>query len=285
MTISLIVPIHNAEQYLQNTLQALDEALGPQDQLIAVFDNCQDRSLSTLERWRDSRHAGERCEVVISETAFGDVAKSRNRGLELADRSWVAFADHDDYVVPTIYEELLRGAEHFNADVVRCGYGVKKPQSLEIVYPDFPPDYYAFFGIFIWNSLFRRELIIENGLRFKPGYGEDYEFNLQIAQYCNHQAFVRKPLYYWNVHGDNHHLARKPEDFLKRAVGIYSRNLVYLQRNPNAGAAFRIWVTNYLTHLRATFGEPQIDAAIKKEGCAESLQNIVSLGLAGERCH
>lgn len=280
MAVSLILPVHNAENFLIETLYSINEALGSGDQLIIIFDNCTDGSIAVFETWRDLNMGSIEYEITTSVETLGGVAEARNRGLDLADRPWIGFIDHDDIVSASIYRDLLGAAQRSGADVARCGYAKRSKLQVEVCYPDLSPDYYAFFGIFVWNSLFDAALIKENSIRFVPGYGEDYEFNLRIAQHSKRQTFVKTPLYYWRIHGLNHHMARRPEDFIERVLGILDRNQGYLARAPNAGAAFSKWVHDYLVHLRSQFGPAVIDTTIEKSGLAASLPKIWSLSLS-----
>ncbi|TIX89353.1 glycosyltransferase [Rhizobium sp. P44RR-XXIV] len=279
MAISLILPVHNAENFLVETLYSINEALGTGDQLVIIFDNCTDGSVAVFETWRKLNASAIEYEITISVETLGGVAEARNRGIDLADRPWISFVDHDDVVSASIYRDLLAATSRTGADVARCGYAKRSKDNVEVFYPDFSPDYYAFFGIFIWNSLFDAELIRGNAIRFVPGYGEDYEFNLRIAQHSKSQTFVKGPLYYWRIHGLNHHLARRPEDFVERVLGMFYRNQTYLSRAPNAGAAFSKWVHDYLVHLRNQFGSAAVDAAIEKSGLGPSLSRIWLLSL------
>ncbi|MDK4742752.1 glycosyltransferase family A protein [Rhizobium sp. CNPSo 3464] len=277
MAISLILPVHNAENFLIATLYSINEALGAGDQLVIIFDSCTDRSIAVFKEWRELNASSIEYEITTSVETLGGVAEARNRGLDLVDRPWISFIDHDDVISPSIYRDLLASAARADADVARCGFAKCSKEHVEICYPDLSPDYYAFFGIFIWNSLFDTRLIKANGIRFVPGYGEDYEFNLQVAQYCKRQTFVKGPLYFWKIHGLNHHMARRPEDFAERVIGIFNRNHSYLVNAPNAGAAFSKWVYEYITHLRGQFGSVAVDASIEKSGLSASLSQIKSL--------
>ena len=268
MSISLIIPIHNAENDIVNTLNSVCQSLTENDELILVFDNCQDGSFKLCQNW--NANVGGGLNILMYEVSFGAVSLSRNFGIKKASKKWITFADHDDLVAPSIYKDLLLQAEYNNVDVVRAGFVEKHSHQEVAVYPDFPLDTYPFFGIFIWNSLFRRELLIDNNIEFIPGYGEDYEFNLYVARYAKSQEFLHKCLYYWRLHDNNQHKKRKPEDFFFRIQSILGNHIDYLLEVPNASYAFVKWYLNYLGHLNNIFSYKEMTMA------AQDYQSIMS---------
>ncbi|POO48414.1 hypothetical protein CPJ18_26175 [Agrobacterium rosae] len=263
MAVSVIVPVHNAADFLGPTLSSIANALESRDQLILVFDSCTDQSVETFLRWRRNQIANIEFEISVKETNCGSVSGSRNVGIELVNREWLTFADHDDRVLPRAYRDMERVGNH-EVDVVRAGYIKQVGQDYEVVYPKYSPDMYAFYGIFVWNSLFSVDMIRKNNIEFIAGYGEDYEFNLNIAKVCKSQGFLRKPVYTWMIHGNNQHLSRKPVDFANRVLGIFDRHHEYFHSNHNALAVFVQWVEEYTTHLKIKFPDYDIAADWEK---------------------
>lgn len=262
MSISLIIPIHNAESDIYNTLNSVSKSLSKTDEILLILDNCTDNTLDLCQRWKREKEDKVNCSIY--EVNFGAVSLSRNFGIEKSNNKWVAFSDHDDLVSPTIYQDLLHEAEYTNADVVRAGFIEKYTDKEVPVYPDFPLDTYAFHGIFIWNSLFKKTLLDKQNIRFIPGYGEDYEFNLCIARHAESQVFLNKCVYYWRLHDNNQHKKRKAADFFFRIDSILNNHVDYLESVPNANYAFTKWFLNYLSHLKKLFGYKELVLAANK---------------------
>lgn len=122
-TISVIMPVYNAEATLDMAIGALvgdqfaDTPPGSWE-IVAVDDGSADRSLEILHRWEqrypDTIH-------VITGPNRG-VSHARNTALDAARGQWIAFIDADDYMLPRSLPALLRIATDTNAGVVRFGY-------------------------------------------------------------------------------------------------------------------------------------------------------------------
>ncbi len=264
MSVSVIIPIHNAAPFLHETLESVYDALVDGDELITVFDNCCDASSTVYEAWRNEKQIAQGADVafVAHHVNVRSISLSRNIGLDVATRKWVAFVDHDDLVAPEMYKILTSTGDALRMDVVRCGYAKFCNTVDEVVYPDFSPAYYAFFGIFVWNGVLRRDSIDRYGIRFVPGYGEDYEFNLQLSRVIKSQHFVQNCFYFWRMHNENHHKKRSPSDFVDRVESLIAHCGDYLLACPNAKASFVRWFTDYTEYLNNSFPVPFVSAAL-----------------------
>lgn len=95
MMISIIVPVYNGEDYIEECVRSIMEQIYQKLQIILVDDGSEDDSLEIchkLER-EDSRIE------VISQSNQG-VSAARNTGLFHAKGKWIAFVDADDRIMP-----------------------------------------------------------------------------------------------------------------------------------------------------------------------------------------
>ena len=102
--ITCIVPVYNAEAFLA---QSLDSALAqtrPPDEIILVDDGSTDGSAAVAKRYDEH--------VTYAYQANGGPAAARNRALDMAQGSLIAFLDADDWWHP---EALERHLAHFAA--------------------------------------------------------------------------------------------------------------------------------------------------------------------------
>jgi len=114
-TLSLIVPVFNAERDLEAFLQSLAQQTLPPTETIFIDDGSTDGSQRML-----ATYAADRTAVRIVRKANGGAGAARNTGLGVATGSYIAFADADDLLAPDIYERLLASAEEDQLDVVVC---------------------------------------------------------------------------------------------------------------------------------------------------------------------
>ena len=115
--ISVIVPVYNAELYLESLLQSILRQTFEQFELLLIDDGSTDRSGSICDEYKltDNRIK------VIHKRNEGQ-GNARNLGLDLAQGEWIFFADDDDIVEKDALEELLRIANEENSDLVVAGY-------------------------------------------------------------------------------------------------------------------------------------------------------------------
>ncbi|HBH94756.1 MAG TPA: hypothetical protein DDX91_03335, partial [Ruminococcaceae bacterium] len=181
MKISVIIPICNSEKYLP---QCLDSVLcqNIDDMEIICVDDCSsDSSPDILEAYskKDSRLT-----VIRSGTNL-HAGVCRNIGLEKAKGEYVLFLDADDMLFKGAPEKLVKTAERYNADIVRCraedfddvtGQSSISPHnSLKKVPPflfDRAISYKSLYPVFSkicvapWGGLFKRSFLIDNKIRF-----------------------------------------------------------------------------------------------------------------------
>lgn len=113
--ISVIVPVYQAEEYLEG---CLDSVLGQSfldHEVIAVDDGSTDGSWAILSRRAEK---DPRLRIVRQENRGQGAA--RNRGLELASGDWVCFVDSDDLIHPDMLAILYRAAADSGCGVVQC---------------------------------------------------------------------------------------------------------------------------------------------------------------------
>ena len=108
MKISVVVPVYNADRYLQNCFKSLTEQTlwiqgGDQMELIFVDDASADNSLNSLTEFRDT--SPERITVIGLKQNRGP-GGARNAGMAVAQGEYIAFMDCDDLIKPAMYESM-----------------------------------------------------------------------------------------------------------------------------------------------------------------------------------
>ena len=77
--ISVIVPVYNAEKYIEKTIQSLIEQTFKEIEIILVNDGSKDKSKQICENYaeRDKR-------IVVLNKENGGLADARNAGMRIA---------------------------------------------------------------------------------------------------------------------------------------------------------------------------------------------------------
>ncbi|OQR80430.1 UDP-GlcNAc:betaGal beta-1 [Tropilaelaps mercedesae] len=113
--ISVIIPIHNGEEYLQECLNSILMQTFPLSQVeVSVWDDCStDNSLEIVEKFRTSLEE-RRGKLVIGGGAGGcqpnGCGFAKNRAIEQSSGRFLCFLDADDVMAPRRLEAQLAEA-------------------------------------------------------------------------------------------------------------------------------------------------------------------------------
>lgn len=168
--ISLIIPVHNAEPFLERCLDSAVAQKGPKLEIICINDASTDASRHILDAYasRDSRFRVAHREVNGGESA------ARNHGLSLARGEYLAFLDHDDMLEPDALRVLYERAQASGSDMVRgrvktVDYEGKPSLSPLQLHADICNRSRFYFHIDWWSAIYRASLV-----QGKLSFAEEY---------------------------------------------------------------------------------------------------------------
>lgn len=118
--ISIIVPVYNAERFIEETIACVGMQTYPQWELLLVEDGSSDRTVSIIEDY--VRTNGEKRIRLIRQPENLGAAQARNRGLKEAKGRYIAYLDADDLWVPEKLERELAFMSEKNAAFAFTGY-------------------------------------------------------------------------------------------------------------------------------------------------------------------
>ena len=113
--ISVIVPVYNAEKYLNRCVNSILQQTFSDFEIILVDDGSEDQSRNICDEYakKDKRIK------VIHQKNKGQAA-ARNRGISYAEGEWVSFVDADDMIHQQLLECLYQAAIHLNTKLAVC---------------------------------------------------------------------------------------------------------------------------------------------------------------------
>lgn len=114
--VSLIIPVYNAEQYIERCISSALNQTEPDIEVVLVDDGSTDNSLQICNRYRD---ADQRV-IVVHKNNEGPHS-ARKRGIQLSNSKWVAFIDADDWIEDSLIHSLLKAADINQAELVAGG--------------------------------------------------------------------------------------------------------------------------------------------------------------------
>jgi glycosyltransferase involved in cell wall biosynthesis len=117
-TVSVLLPVHDAERYLPEALDSILAQTYADFELIAIDDGSTDNSGAILDDYatRDPR-------VRVFHRPQRGLVETLNEGLDLARGEWIARMDADDIALPHRLTRQLQWLQATNADF--CGGAVE----------------------------------------------------------------------------------------------------------------------------------------------------------------
>lgn len=179
--VSVVVPVYNAEKYLNQCIESLLNQTLKDIEIIFVDDGSEDNSGMIISRYakKDSR-----LQFLKQENSFAGTA--RNLGMNKAAGEYIIFLDADDYFEADMLEEMYNKAKADDADVCLCSAKRFNDLTGEITEPNFYlntsllPENLPFSAdelkdrIFNfttpapWTKLFKTAFVKANGFKFQP---------------------------------------------------------------------------------------------------------------------
>ena len=196
--VTIIIPIYNAEEYIKKCLDSIIDQTFKSLQVILVNDGSTDSSEQIIDKYI-AKYPNV-FEKINKEN--GGQATARNMGIKYAKGEYVIFIDSDDYIDPTMIEELYNEAYKNNADIAVCDYyeikdGEKKIYRNALVnYSNDNIINYALSNSSPWNKLVKLDLIKNNNITFLENYiYEDLATMPLLCGYAKKIEHVKKPLH------------------------------------------------------------------------------------------
>ena len=111
--LSIIVPVYNAEQYMEKCLNRLLEQSYSNIEIIIVNDCSQGNCEEIADKYKK---LDERIKYIKHEKNRG-LFQARITGASIATGAYIAFLDSDDYVSIDYYRTLMQSIQENNADI------------------------------------------------------------------------------------------------------------------------------------------------------------------------
>lgn len=120
-TVSVIVPVYNATEYLHKCVDSIVNQSYVNLEIILVDDGSVDESLSICEQYACQ---DKRIKVLHKEN--GGLMSAWMAGVELASGEYFCFVDSDDWIDPCMIEELFRRTSDAKQEVICCNFAIEK---------------------------------------------------------------------------------------------------------------------------------------------------------------
>lgn len=235
--ISIIIPIFNADQFLNPCIDSILAQDFKDFELLLIDDGSEDKSGSICDYY-----SNEYNNIKTFHFKNEGVSSARNHGIELAQGTFLCFVDADDEIPPTSLSSLMKE----EADLVIGGYIRKEPGKETLLVPQKAQCYdeetkklflddilsrtYLIDGP--CSKLYKREIIVNNHLTFNKNlsYAEDKLFVYTYMLLANNIVTTKEIVYHQirrknslssNTHSIKH--IRQLLDFLPLYIDVVKK--------------------------------------------------------------
>lgn len=209
--VSIIMPVYNAEAYVEKAVQSILRQSFEDFELIVVDDGSSDDSMTIVSEYASDPR------IKILRNGNEGVSAARNTGIKAATGNYIGFVDSDDEVDDTFLSRFVAAALSTEADMIMAGYYKDQMNEKEerisrepvrmkagLYTRADPPKWetnanaMAMLG-YIWNKLYRREKLVQNGMYFNEemSFLEDMEFNAAVFEKISSFAVLEDCLYHY----------------------------------------------------------------------------------------
>lgn len=211
IAVTIIIPVYNAEEYLDYMLESLYNQTFKNFEVIIVNDGSNDNSEKIVVRY-----INKYSNIKYLKQDNQGQAEARNNTLSAINGKYTLFLDADDYIESDMLEKMYEKAETMCADITICAYrkvfeycckNNPKPifdadenriytnvEVLEMMLEERVKGY-------LCNKMFLSKSIIENNMHFEKGrIVEDLLPVFKQINMSERIVFINEPLYNYRQH-------------------------------------------------------------------------------------
>ena len=195
MKLSIIIPVYNAEKYLDECLKSIVCELPNDSELIIVDDGSKDSSSEIYEKYNQDN-------IKIFKNENHGVSFSRNFGLTQATGDYICFVDADDYMTKGWSKKVYNAIDNGENDLILFLLGsTSSVDKKYLLACNFQTDKSLKWVSTPWSKLYKRSLLVENDICFKPGIinGEDMLFNAEVILSSQSIKHINDDIYNYRV--------------------------------------------------------------------------------------
>lgn len=280
MLFSVIIPVHNAEQYIDRCLQSIFVNDFEDYEILAVENGSTDNSLAIL-----NSYASEHPQIKVFSTSEKGVSNARNIGLDNATGDIITFVDIDDTVSENYFFEISNSFKAFpeidalifnHNDIVN---GLPQPyQHLGNTRKSTGPEAVKLLLTTIggnpWDKAVRRSKVGNTRFKGELFIAEDLEFETRLFYSLNLVFISNKEIYNYWINPNSAIQSIIIKGTMRFAINPATKNLIYsykcisdffLNAESSQGeiaqTALAIYTDNLATFLVSAFIEKTAEIA------------------------
>jgi len=263
--VSIIVPVYGVETHVGRCFHSLMEQSYQAIEYIIVDDATPDRSIQIIKEILDQYPARKDQVHIIRHGVNKGLPTARNTGLVEAKGVYIVNCDSDDWIEPTMIEEMVKVARSSQADIVYSDFYLSFHKNERyMAQPDHTVPEACITAMLdgsmkfnVWNKLVRRKLYSDHAILFPDGksMGEDMTM---LKLFCHAQRTAHlKGAYY-------HYMQTNSNAFTK---SISEKSLSQIKAN----------VSDITEYIETMFGKERFSDALQYFKLNMKLPFLISL--------
>lgn len=251
--VSIILPTYKVERYFEQALLSVQEQTLKNIEIIPVDDGSPDNCAEIMDSYaRDDKR------IHPIHQANGGYGKAINAGLQMAKGEFIAILEPDDWIEPTMYEDLYNAAT-IGDDVIKAGfykhiansdllsvYSVENRGLEDSFYvPSMSPSL-VLAESSIWSAIYRREFLLKNGLTMLETKGASYQdvvWKFLVYASTTRVKILDKALYHYR------YLTQNSSSKSSRNPEAVFTNYTYIKSFLDSKNSFQKWKKLYYQHF------------------------------------
>ena len=231
--VTIIVPVHNSERYLQQCLESALAQTMREIEVICVDSSSTDRCAQIIAGMNDNR-------ITYRKDPNSSYGYKINTGIEMAKGEYVAILETDDQLAPDMVEKLYSAGELYHVDMANSDYceffdckGRKFWERFHLYYnfqvydnlmncrknhkaaaaddngrefgvkfangsaeSENEPEFYTISADHLWTTLYRKSFLLAHNIRLNESPGASY----QDASFIFLTGLLAKSVYHLDEH-------------------------------------------------------------------------------------
>ncbi|MEY9140796.1 bifunctional glycosyltransferase/CDP-glycerol:glycerophosphate glycerophosphotransferase [Mammaliicoccus lentus] len=233
--VSVIIPVYNAEEYIVETLESLNNQTFEGDfEVILINDGSEDNSVNLIKEFITNNERENIHYKLHDDGENKGQGSRRNLGIDMAAGETVMFLDSDDLLVDTALKiafERLMGTKENDFVIFEWAYyypeteeskyvNKERYSKLKALYRDKCEMLLSNSSFFTVNKMYKKTFLDNHKIRYDEGYiYEDVIFYVKSALRANRIPVISNILYKIRVHQKsttktNHNSLKHRDSFL-----------------------------------------------------------------------
>lgn len=244
MKFSIVIPIFNAEKYLNRCIESLLKYDKANIEIVLINDGSTDKSLEICKYYK-SKYSNI---VLINKKNEGQ-GIARNYGIEVATGDYITFVDSDDFFEVDVLDYIDKYIKKQKLDFYIFNWSYifndkkienKRDYNEKYFYKG-DKDYNFFienmiwpaknnsYGSAVWAKFYNLKIIKKNNIKFRSEremFSEDLIFNIEYIEHIKNVVILDKSIYCYYQNSTSYK-NKYHEEYIEKLNNIYS----YFKKN------------------------------------------------------